>query len=255
LRLSLLHRNPFSGGANHAKDGVTEGMQMENVVRLLSTLALMGAVRALAARYQSESGARIDADFAPTLALLDRLRGGEGADVVILTREGLDALAAEAIVVADSRVDLARSYVGIAVKAGAAHPDIATETALRAALLGARSVAYSRIGASGIFFAQLIERLGIAREINARARITPSGFTAERLVSGEADLAVQQISELQQVTGVEIVGPIPLHMQSPAVFSGGRLSASNRVAQADRLLNYLASPEVAPVLRAAGLEP
>jgi molybdate transport system substrate-binding protein len=228
---------------------------MENVVRLLSTLALMGAVRSLAGRYQAELGTRIDADFAPTLGLLDRLRGGEAADVVILTRDGLDELASEGIVVADSRVDLARSYVGIAVKAGADHPDIATEPALRATLLGARSVAYSRIGASGIFFAQLIERMGIASEINAKARIVPSGFTAERLVTADADLAVQQISELKQVAGVEIVGPIPLDMQSPAVLSAGRLAASKRVVQADELLKYLASPEAAPVLRASGLEP
>lgn len=228
---------------------------MENVVRLLSTLALMGAVRSLAGRYQAEKGTRIEADFAPTLGLLDRLRGGEAADVVILTREGLDELASEGIVVADSRVDLARSYVGIAVKAGADHPDIATEPALRATLLGARSVAYSRIGASGIFFAQLIQRMGIASEVNAKARIVPSGFTAERLVAGDADLAVQQISELKQVAGVEIVGPIPLDMQSPAVFSAGRLAASKRVVQADELLKYLASPEAASVLRASGLEP
>jgi molybdate transport system substrate-binding protein len=232
-----------------------DARQMENVVRLLSTLALMGAVRGLAGRYQAELGTRIDADFAPTLGLLDRLRAGEAADVVILTREGLDEVANEGTVVADSRVDLARSYVGIAVKAGAEHPDIATESALRATLLGARSVAYSRIGASGIFFAQLIERMGIASEVNAKARIIPSGFIAERLVTGDADLAVQQFSELKQVAGVEIVGPIPLHMQSPAVFSAGRLAASKRVVQADELLKYLASPEAAPVLRASGLEP
>jgi len=227
---------------------------MENVVRLLSTLALMGAVRSLAGGYQAAGGTRIDADFAPTLALLDRLRGSEAADVVVLTREGLDDLAAEGIVVADSRVDLARSYIGIAVRTGADHPDISTEPALRATLLGAR-VAYSRIGASGIFFAQLIERMGIASEVNAKARIVPSGFTAERLVSGEADLAVQQISELKQVAGVEVVGPIPLEMQSPAVFSAGRVAASKRVVQADELLKYLASPEAAPVLRESGLVP
>ena len=227
---------------------------MENVVRLLSTLALRGAVCALTEPYQAASGVRIDADFAPTLALLDRLRGGEAADVVILTRDGLDELAVEGSVVADSCVDLARSYVGIAVKAGLAHPDIATETALRATLLGAR-VAYSRIGASGIFFAQLIERMGIAPAINARARIVPSGFTAERLVTGEADLAVQQISELKQVTGIEVVGPIPLQMQIPAVFSAGRLAASKRTVQADALVKYLASPEAAPALRESGLVP
>ena len=227
---------------------------MENVVRVLSTLALMGAVRSLAGRYQAETGVRIDADYAPTLGLLDRLRGGEAADVVILTREGLDGLAGVGTVVADSRIDLARSFVGIAVKAGDVHPDISTESTLCTALHGAR-VAYSRIGASGIFFAQLIERIGIASEVNARARIIPSGFTAELLVSGEADLAVQQISELKQVSGVEIVGPIPRELQSPAVFSAGRLAASKRVAQSDALLKYLASSEVAPVLRESGLEP
>ena len=186
---------------------------------------------------------------------MDGLRSGESADVVILTREGLDELAREARVVADSCVDLARSYVGIAVKAGAVHPDIATEPALRAALLGARSVAYSRIGASGILFAQLIERLGIASEINARAVVIPQGFTAERLVTGEADLAVQQISELKQVGGIEVIGPIPHELQTPAVFSAGRMATSAKVGPSDRLLRFLASPEVAPVLRQSGLEP
>jgi molybdate transport system substrate-binding protein len=226
-----------------------------NAVRVLSTLALKGAVHSLAGQYEAASGVRIDADFAPTLALLDRLRGGEGADVVILTREGLDDMAREGRVVANSCVDLARSYVGIAVKAGSVHPDIATEPALRAALLAARSVAYSRIGASGILFAQLIERLGIASEINARAKIIPSGFTAERLVAGEADLAVQQISELKQVGGIEVIGLIPRELQTPAVFSAGRIAASGKVALSDRLLRFLASSEVAPVLRESGLEP
>jgi molybdate transport system substrate-binding protein len=228
---------------------------MENVVRVLSTLALKGAVQNLAGPYEAAAGARIDADFAPTLGLLDRLRNGESADVVILTREGLDGLAAQGSVVAETCVDLARSYVGIAVKAGAGHPDIASIAALRATLLRAESIAYSRIGASGIFFAQLIERMGIAAEINARAKIVPSGLTAALLVTGEAELAVQQLSELMQVEGVELVGPIPRELQTAAVFSAGRLAASVRAAQSDALLNYLASAEVAPVLRAAGLEP
>jgi len=228
---------------------------MADAVRVLSTLALKGAVHNLAGQYEAAGGVRIDADFAPTLALLDRLRGGEGADVVILTREGLDDMAREGRVVADSCVDLARSYVGLAVKTGVAHPDIATEPALRAALLAARAVAYSRIGASGILFAQLIARLGIASEINARAKIIPSGFTAERLVAGDADLAVQQISELKQVAGIEVVGPIPRDLQTPAVFSAGRMASSGKAILSDQLLRFLASREVAPVLRESGLEP
>ncbi|KRQ95644.1 molybdate ABC transporter substrate-binding protein [Bradyrhizobium jicamae] len=228
---------------------------MSDAIRVLSTLALKGAVHGLAGQYQAAGGARIDADFAPTLALLERLRAGEAADVVILTREGLDEVAREGRVAADSCVDLARSWVGIAVKAGAAHPDIGSEAALRAALLGARSVAYSRLGASGILFAKLIDRLGIAADINARAVIIPQGFTAERLVTGEADLAVQQISELKQVGGIEVVGPIPRDLQTPAVFSAGRMAASQQAGEADRLLRYLASSDVAPLLRESGLDP
>ncbi len=228
---------------------------MADIVRVLSTLALKGAVQSLSGQYVAAGGADIHADFAPTLALLDRLRAGEAADVVILTREGLDEVVREGRVVAASCVDLARSYVGLAVKAGALHPDIATEPALRAALLAARSVAYSRLGASGILFAKLIEGLGIASEINARAVIIPQGFTAERLVTGEADLAVQQISELKQIGGIEVVGPIPHALQTPAVFSAGRMAASQKAARSDRLLRYLASAEVAPVLRESGLEP
>ncbi|RXG89416.1 substrate-binding domain-containing protein [Bradyrhizobium zhanjiangense] len=227
---------------------------MDNI-RMLSTLGLMGAMRSLSSAYEAATGVRIDADFAPTQALLKRLRDGEAADLVILTREGLDAVIGEGRVVADSAADLARSYVGIAVRAGQAHPDITSEAALRATLLAARSVAYSQLGASGIYFAQLIQRLGIAVEINAKATIVQQGFTAERLVNGEADLAVQQISELKQVGGIDVVGPIPHDLQTPAVFSAGRMANATHAEAADRLLRYLASPEVVPVLRQSGLEP
>ena len=227
---------------------------MGNVIRLLSTLALKGAVERLAGQYQAATGAKLDADYAPTVGLLKRLREGEKADVLILTREGLDELIGEGAVVAASKVDLARSYVGLAVKAGQPHPDISTEAALRKTLLAARSVAYSKIGASGIYFAELIQRLGLAAEINARATVT-AGFTAERLITGEADLAVQQISELKQVAGVEIVGPIPHALQAPAVFSAGCMMATDKVAPAEQFLKFLRSPQAASILREAGLEP
>ena len=227
---------------------------MENSVRLLSTLALAGAVRALAARYQAVSGARIDADFAPTVRLLERLKEGETADVLILTQEGLAGLVSAGSVVAESCVDLARSWVGLAVKAGQPHPDISTEATLRSTLLAARSVAYSRLGASGIFFAQLIAKMDIADAINARATVVPLGFTAERIATGEADIAIQQLSELKQVKGIEIVGSLPLHLQTPAVFSAGRMAASKNVAPSDMLLKFLSSAEATPALVESGLE-
>jgi molybdate transport system substrate-binding protein len=227
---------------------------MENSIRVLSTLALAGAVRALAGKFQAASGARIDADFAPTVRLLERLKEKETADVLILTDDGLAGLILAGTVVAESRVDLARSWVGLAVKAGGPHPDISTEAALRATLLNARSVAYSRLGASGIFFAQLIAKMGIEKEINARATISPMGFTAERIVTGEADVAIQQLSELKQVKGVEIIGPLPHHLQTPAVFSAGRMTGSRNVAASELLLRFLSSPEATPALIESGLE-
>ena len=228
---------------------------MSDAIRVLSTLALKGAVHSLAGQYQAAGGAPIDADFAPTLALLERLRAGEAADVVILTREGLEEVVREGRVVAESCVDLARSWVGIAVKAGAIHPDISTEAALRTALLGARSVAYSRLGASGILFAKLIERLGIASDINARAVIIPQGFTAEKLVTGEADLAVQQISELKQIEGIEVVGPIPYELQTPAVFSAGRMAATDRPPRRTGCCAFLLRPKSRRCCATSGLEP
>ncbi|MDN5001852.1 substrate-binding domain-containing protein [Bradyrhizobium sp. GCM10027634] len=224
-------------------------------IRMLSTLGLMGAMRSLSSGFETATGIHVDADFAPTLALLKRLRAGEAADLVILTREGLDEMIGEGRVIAGSAADLARSYVGLAVRAGQPHPDIGAEAALRRTLLAARSVAYSRLGASGVYFAQLISRMGIADAINAKATIVEQGFTAERLVSGEADLAVQQISELKQVGGIEVIGPVPHDLQIPAVFSAGRMADARQVEAAERLLRYLASPEVVPVLRQSGLEP
>jgi len=225
------------------------------VIRVLSTLAVKGAFAELAERFQAASGVRVEADFAPTLALLDRLRRGEPTDAVILTREGLSEMLGEHRVAAASYVDIAKSWVGLAVKAGRAHPDISSEAALRTALVRARAVAYSRIGASGILFADLIARLGIAHIVNEHAVIIHSGLTAERLVADEADLAVQQISELKQVAGVEIVGPIPHHLQAPAIFSAGCMMATDKVVPAEQFLKFLQSPEAAAILREAGLEP
>jgi molybdate transport system substrate-binding protein len=225
------------------------------VIRVLSTLAVKGAFAELAQRFEAASGIGVEADFAPTLALLDRLRRGEPADLVILTREGLSEMLGEHRVAAASYVDIAKSWVGIAVKAGRPHPDIADDAALRTALVRARAVAYSRIGASGILFAELIARLGIAHIVNAHAVIIPSGLTAERLIADEADLAVQQISELKQVAGVEIVGPIPRELQAPAIFSAGCMMATDKVVEAERFLKFLRSPEAISILREAGLEP
>ena len=224
-------------------------------LRVLSTLAVMGAMRELAGLYETQSGIAIDADFAPTVALLERLRAREPADIAILTAQGIDDLTDEGVMRPGIRTDVALSFVGIAVKAGAPKPDISSVTAFRTTLMSARSVAYSKIGASGIFFASLLERMGIADAINTKAVIVPSGFTAERVASGEVELAVQQVSELMVVPGIEVVGPLPAEIQTVATFSAGLLAGSGQGEAAEAFLRFLASPGIARVLRRAGLEP
>jgi molybdate transport system substrate-binding protein len=224
-------------------------------LRVLSTLAVMGAMPELTALYEAQTGTKVTTEFAPTVALLERLRAGEAADIGILTAQGIDDLTHQGVMRPGTRTDVALSFVGIAVKAGAPKPDISSVAAFKATLLAARCIAYSKIGASGLFFAGLIERLGIAAEVNAKAVIVPSGFTAERLVSGEAELAVQQVSELMVVPGIEVVGPLPAEIQTVATFSAGLLAGSGQADRAGAFLRFLASPAIAPMLRRAGLEP
>ncbi|MBB5692785.1 molybdate ABC transporter substrate-binding protein [Muricoccus pecuniae] len=224
-------------------------------LHLLSTLAVAGAMRGLLGRCEAAAGMRVTADFMPTLGLLARIRGGERADAVVLTAEGVEELIAEGVLDPASRADLVRSHIGLAVRAGEPHPRIGTVDELKEALLAAPSVAYSRTGASGIAFAALLGRLGIAEAVNARATIVPSGFTAEPLVRGEASLAVQQVSELLAVPGIEVIGRLPREVETVAVFTAAAFRGAAQPEAAGRLIRFLASGEAAPALREAGLEP
>ena len=224
-------------------------------VEVVSTLALMGVLRELAPGYEEATGTRIAAAFAPTAALLERIGAGEAADVAVLTGAAIDELTREGTLAPGGRVDLARSVVGVAVRAGAPKPDIGTPGAFTRALLDARSLAYSKAGASGIFFADLIRRLGIADQVNAKATAIPSGLTGELAARGEVEVAIQQVSELMEVPGVDIVGPLPAELDAVTVFSGALFAASPRKGAAMALLKFLSSPDAAPVYGRKGLEP
>jgi molybdate transport system substrate-binding protein len=224
-------------------------------VEVLSTLALMGVLRELAPGYEQATGTRVAAAFAPTAALLERIGAGEAADVAVLTAAAIDELTRDGVLAVGSRIDLARSVVGVAVRAGAPKPDIGSAAAFTRALLDARSVAYSRAGASGIFFADLIRRLGIADEVNAKATVIPSGLTGELAARGEVEIAIQQVSELMEVAGIDIVGPLPAELGGATVFSGAVFSASARKGAGVALLRFLSAPGATSVYRRKGLDP
>lgn len=227
---------------------------MSAFLKLLSTLAVQGALPKVMARHQAATGSTVDIEFLPTNGILERIAAGETADVAIVTRAALDDLAAKGAILAACIADIAISHVGIAVKTGAPKPDIASVDALKASLLAAESIAYSRISASGVFFAGLIRRLGIADAVNVRAVVTPAGLTGEVVARGEADLAVQQISELMQVPGLDIVGPLPPGAESITTFSAGVLSASAQANAAKGVIAALCSPEAGKALMQAGLQ-
>ena len=227
---------------------------MTQPLHIMSTLGVLGVMQQLMPGFEA-AGQATQTEFDPTAAILARIKAGARGDVAILTGEGIEALTAAGILQPGSRVDLAKSYVGMAVRAGAPKPDIATPEACIATLRAAKSLAYSKAGASGIFFAGLLERLGIAAEVNARATIIPSGFTAERLVSGEVELAVQQVSELMAIPGVDIVGLLPAALNTEVVFAGALFSGSAQAEAGAAFLRHLAGACTPALLRAKGLEP
>ncbi len=224
------------------------------VIQAMLALVLRRPVDEAVLPRLADCGVRVEMDWAPTSVLLKKLEVGESADLLVVTSEAMDRLAAAGMIDPSSRIDLVRSRIGIAVSRGAAHPAIDTRDAAVQTLLAARSVAYSRGGASGIHFAAAIERLGIAAQINARATIIPAGFTAERLVAGEADIAVQQISELMAVPGVEIVGALPEPLGTAAIFSGAVLVGTAHGEAARRFLALLDDPRTRQAYAEAGLE-
>jgi molybdate transport system substrate-binding protein len=228
---------------------------MTQPIHVLSTRAVQGALPGLIAGFERATGARVAVDLGPTNAMLTRVKGGERADIAILSREGVEELAEAGILDGGGAVDLVRSVVGLAVKAGAPKPDIGTAEALKETLLAAHSICYSGLGASGGFFGKLIKQLGIAEAVNAKATIIPTGLTGELVARGEVQMAVQQVSELRAVPGLDVVGPLPATLQTPTVFSAAMFAGSAHAELARALLEVLASAEAAAAFRAAGLDP
>ncbi|HWE21803.1 MAG TPA: substrate-binding domain-containing protein [Hyphomicrobiaceae bacterium] len=228
---------------------------MTRPIHVFSTRAVQGALPGLISAFEHAAGAQVAVDLGPTNAMLTRIKGGELADIAILSREGIDELAEAGILDGASSVDLVRSVVGLAVKAGAPRPDIGTAEALKGTLLAAHSICYSGLGASGGLFGKLIKQLGIAEAVNAKATIIPTGLTGELVARGEVQMAVQQVSELRAVPGIDVVGPLPATLQTPTVFAAAIFAGSARAEAASALLRALASAEAATAFRAAGLEP
>jgi len=221
-------------------------------LKLLSSMATRELLLELLAH--SPAGVQVDAQAAGGVDVARRIQEGEAVDVVVLASKAIDQLIGANRLRAD-RVDLARSGVGVAVRAGAKAPDIASEAAVRHAVQAARTLSYST-GPSGTHLEQLFARWGVFDELKPRIVVPPPGTPVAALIAdGTVELGFQQMSELMQVPGVQLVGPLPPAIQAITIFSGAVAVSSREVDAARALLAYLASSGTAAAKQRHGMDP
>jgi molybdate transport system substrate-binding protein len=234
---------------------ILAGMTRAAEVKVLSSAAVKEPFVELIPGYERSSGNKVVATWAGTVNVLKRLQDGEVADLVVLAGPTIDDLIKQGKIVAGSRVDLAKSGVGVAVRSGAPKPDISTADALKRALLAAKSIAYST-GPSGVYLDGLFQRMGIADELKAKTKVSAPGVPVGEMVArGEAEIGFQQVSELLPVAGIDYVGPLPAEIQTITVFSGGIHTGASQPDAAKALVKYITSPEAVPVIKKKGMEP
>jgi molybdate transport system substrate-binding protein len=218
-------------------------------------MATRAVLTELAASCEHSTGQAMTIESVGGVDAARRVQAGEAFDVVFLASDAIVRLIGSGHLVADSKVDLMRSGVAVAVRHGAAQPDISTEEALRAAVCAASSISVST-GPSGVALAQLFERWGIAHEIAPRTVQAPVGIPVGTLVAqGEVALGFQQLSELMHQQGIQVLGPLPPSIQITTTFSAGVCTASSRRQQAAHVLAFMASDHAAQAIRRQGMEP
>lgn len=221
----------------------------------ISSMAIRALLAELLTNYPSADGCTPQLESVGGVDAAKRVMAGEVFDLVVLASDAIDRLISAGRVLPGSRVDLVQSGVAVAVLAGGALPDISTESTLRSAVLAARSIGTST-GPSGVQLAQLFERWGIAGQLRERTVVAPPGVPVGALVArGEVALGFQQLSELINQTGIQVVGPLPAAVQINTIFSAGVCSAASQPQAARALIEFLASPEASQAKLRHGLTP
>ena len=229
-------------------------------VRVMISGGLTAAYNALVPEFERQTGNKVITAYGPSMgttvnAIPVRLGRGEPADVLIMVGYALDDLAKQGKVIADSRVELVKSPIGVSVKAGAPKPDISSAEAVKHALLAAKSVAYSD-SASGVYVStEMFQKLGIAEQMKDKAKMIPAEPVAGVVARGDAEIGFQQISEMLPVPGIDIVGPLPPDLQKITVFSAGIATVSKEPDAGKALIKFLASPAASAAIVKSGMEP
>ena len=214
-------------------------------LKVLSTVAVKAVVEELGPQFERQTGHKLAVTFGVANTMRRQIEAGESFDVAIMTAPVTDALITEGLIVPATRADLARGGIGIAVRAGTPKPDIGSVEALRRALLAADSIAYSKEGWSGLYFAGLIERFGMTEVMKPKIRYGAANV-GEMVAAGEAQMGVQLINELMAVPGLELVGPLPAEVQNYVILTAG-VGAQARDPR-PRKRSYASSPRPASPL-------
>jgi len=223
---------------------------MTRAITLISSMATKALLADLAAQFQAQTGLAVNVESVGGVDAAKRVQAGEVFDVVMLASNAIETLTTSARVVAGSRVDVVDSGVAVAVRAGAAKPDIGSEAAVKQAVL-----AYST-GPSGVQLAKLFERWGIAQEIAPRIVTAPPGVPVGTLVArGEVDLGFQQFSELMSLPGIDVLGPLPAAIQITTTFSAGLCANATDAESAQAFLRFMAQPAQEALKRSHGMTP
>jgi molybdate transport system substrate-binding protein len=231
------------------------GMTDAAEIKVIASGGLKAAALELIPDFERASRHLVVTTWAGSLDIRRRMEAGETFDLVIMPGAFIDELIKLGKVVAGSRADLAKSGIGVAVRAGASKPDISSADALKRALLAAKSIAYST-SASGIYLADLFQRMGIADELKPKIKQSPPGMpVGETVARGEAEIGFQQVSELLPVRGIEYLGPLPSEIQHFTIFSAGRHVGSKEPEAAKALIDFIKAPSAAPTIRKSGMEP
>ena len=224
-------------------------------MKVICTNGVKAVTAELIPAVERTTGLTVDVDYASTNMLMDKIVGGETGDLAVLSAEAIDGLIASGVIQKGTRFDLAKSSIGVAIRRGMVAPDVGTVDALKAALLAAKSVIYSKTGISGVYMPKMLEKLGIAAEIAPKAKNPSHGSVGEALARGEAEIALQQISELLPISGIKVIGPLPAEVQLVTVFSAGIFCAATEPRAARMVVEQLTTNAARSVYTSKGLEP
>jgi molybdate transport system substrate-binding protein len=238
-----------------ASAAATQGIGSNSHLRVFTTRAIATVLAKVGADFERRTGRKLDITTDVAIRMVRRIDAGEPFDLLVAAPSQIDELIRAGKIIPETRTDLARSGIGVAVRAGAPKPDVSSVDAFTRALIAARSIAYLKEGQSGAYVARVLERLGVADTIRSKLTLPETDIVSELVSRGEVELGIVVITQILTTDGVALAGPLPSEIQSSIAFTSGISATSKSIEDAKQLIAVLQSPAAIRVMRAQGMEP